>query len=432
MQCKYQCDIYKNCHKSPFYFKVCGKGFGYRESLVTHVTIHTGVKPYTCECCDSRFSCVGNLIKHKKIRPDTCGLPIYKVTKVCKRAGVKCKGKVPKVVLENSLNEYESVPEAVNESVPEDVDESISEEVNKKEIEESPIYIIEAPSEVVCEQKNIEQNETIIQTETPVHEDIFYETEIIESIDTFQNFKQINPESIEVKEMKLYDYVNIEIKNMEDAEKAQEAEFQQQNKIKFEIEYISQEIIEHVECYEDDNIDECIENETIHENEEILEYKSYIEKISDKYHCKICPKAYLNLNISIKHLKSVHNILITNYNYEDANRSRKPLKSPKHKCKFCARKYTSLILLKKHEIVHGKNGDLIHKCVCCPSYFEDKTKLDNHQNAEHKDRLECLECKKKFNHPEKLVNHMKYKHQTEKKFKVKKYSFVCSVCGKLH
>ena len=220
----------------------------------------------------------------------------------------------------------------------------------------------------------------ITSNDIPVQEEnehIFYETEIIESIDEFQNFKQINPEMIEVKEMKLYDYVNIEIKNIEDAEKAEATEIQHQNKVKFEIEnveYLRQEVIEHVECYEDDNIDECIEFEShhdqSHENEEISEYKSYIEKILDKYHCKICPKAYLNLNISIKHLKSVHNILITNYNYEDANRSRKPLKPPKHKCNFCARKYTSLILLKKHESVHGTYYNLL--CTNSNSNSTDK------------------------------------------------------------
>lgn len=281
------------------------------------------------------------MIKHKKIRPDTCGLPKYKITKVCKRAGVKCKGKIPKVIIESSINEYETV----------------TDEVIREENKESEIFIV-TPLDIVCDQQsdNLPIDDPNTPNDIPVQVDnveLFYETEII---DEFQNFKQINPELIEVKEMKLYDYVNIEIKNMEDAEKAQEAECQQQNKIKFDIEnveYISQEIIEHVECYEDDNVDESIEYETNHENEEILEYKSYIERISDKYHCKICPKAYLNLNISIKHLKTVHNILITNYNYEDANRSRKPLKSPKHKCNFCARKYTSLILLKKHESVHG-------------------------------------------------------------------------------
>ena len=292
------------------------------------------------------------MIKHKKIRPDTCGLPKYKITKVCKRAGVKCKGKIPKVIIESSINEYETVP-----------DEEIREENTETEI-----YIV-APMDVVIEQQsdNIPIEDPNPPNEIPVqeqNEELFYETEIIQSIDSFQNFKEINPELIEVKEMKLYDYVNIEIKNMEEAEKAQEVECQQQNKVKFDIEnveYITQEIIEHVECYEDDNVDESIEYETNHENEEILEYKSYIERISDKYHCKICPKAYLNLNISIKHLKSVHNILITNYNYEDANRSRKPLKSPKHKCKFCARKYTSLILLKKHESVHGMLIDYMLK-----------------------------------------------------------------------
>jgi hypothetical protein len=40
-----------------------------------------------CESCDSRFSCVGNLIKHRKSRPETCGQPQFKNnTKAAPRA----------------------------------------------------------------------------------------------------------------------------------------------------------------------------------------------------------------------------------------------------------------------------------------------------------------------------------------------------------
>lgn len=55
-------------------FQVCGKGFCHRQSLITHSTLHTGIKPFQCENCGSSFSCVGNLIKHRRTHSDTCGL----------------------------------------------------------------------------------------------------------------------------------------------------------------------------------------------------------------------------------------------------------------------------------------------------------------------------------------------------------------------
>lgn len=57
-----------------FLLKVCGKGFCHRQSLITHSTLHTGIKPFQCESCGSSFSCIGNLLKHRKTRADTCGL----------------------------------------------------------------------------------------------------------------------------------------------------------------------------------------------------------------------------------------------------------------------------------------------------------------------------------------------------------------------
>lgn len=52
---------------------MCNKGFCHRQSLVTHSTLHTGIKPYQCESCYNSFSCVGNLLKHRKTHADTCG-----------------------------------------------------------------------------------------------------------------------------------------------------------------------------------------------------------------------------------------------------------------------------------------------------------------------------------------------------------------------
>lgn len=53
--------------------QVCGKGFCHRQSLITHSTLHTGIKPYQCDNCGNSFSCIGNLLKHRKSHLDTCG-----------------------------------------------------------------------------------------------------------------------------------------------------------------------------------------------------------------------------------------------------------------------------------------------------------------------------------------------------------------------
>lgn len=95
----FRCDVSIFCKQNkmfsimkPFTFKVCDKAFSYRESLVTHSSLHTGIKPYLCEGCGSRFSCIGNLIKHRKSRPKTCGLPQFcKNTKIAPRASSKGK-----------------------------------------------------------------------------------------------------------------------------------------------------------------------------------------------------------------------------------------------------------------------------------------------------------------------------------------------------
>lgn len=93
-----QLQVHERCHtgEKPFKCDVCDKAFSHRESLVTHSSVHTGVKPYVCEFCDSRFSCIGNLIKHRRARPQTCGLPQYSSNSKCaprpssKRASIIC------------------------------------------------------------------------------------------------------------------------------------------------------------------------------------------------------------------------------------------------------------------------------------------------------------------------------------------------------
>lgn len=79
---------------------------------------------------------------------------------------------------------------------------------------------------------------------------------------------------------------------------------------------------------------------------------------------------------------------------------------------------------------HGPNGDLKYKCSCCKSHFKFLEEAEQHRIQEHRDRLECKECNKIYNHPENLHNHQKYAHSNQKKSIPKKYSFICAICSK--
>lgn len=265
------------------------------------------------------------------------------------------------------------------------------------------------------------------------------------------------------KEMDVFDYIGIEIKNIQEQEerekllqmkngssnvemiddKNQEIEHSEQN-AEFEIRDLLVEcedesyLVESSVVIDDEPTEESstmvIERlESIGEDcDEEEEFKIYIDTVGESsFSCKLCPKIYQKRHITIKHLKAEHCITLRHYNYDSSNRYRKPQKDLDWKCRFCARKYTSKRLAERHETVHGPNGDLLHKCSCCPLFFLTTEEMETHQHTEHEDKLYCKaeNCNKKFDHPEKLVSHTKYAH-SNKKASVRKYNFVCQLCGK--
>lgn len=61
----------------PYKCHLCPKEYPYRESLLTHMTVHTGIKRFLCNNCGKRFTCISNLQAHRKVQADTCGqLPL--------------------------------------------------------------------------------------------------------------------------------------------------------------------------------------------------------------------------------------------------------------------------------------------------------------------------------------------------------------------
>lgn len=277
-------------------------------------------------------------------------------------------------------------------------------------------------------------------------DEIVYKTEVVEISETFEpEFvpdESIQPdvqlEDYSKKEMDVFDYIGIEIKNIQEQEEREKL-------MKMQVEAAEEEVednfVDSTEVYEDVIIEsselfvvdkDYIEPSAVESVTEDQEFRDYVD-VDDNasYSCKLCPKIYQKRNITVKHLRTEHQIILSNYIYDNSNRYRKPQKDLDWKCCFCPRKYTSKRLVQRHELFHGPKGDLLFKCTCCPVYFQSLSKMESHQNSEHEDRLLCKVegCHKRFDHPEKLLSHTKYSHSA-KKTAVKKYNFVCQLCGR--
>lgn len=53
--------------------QICSSGFTHRETFISHLSRHIGLKRYKCYGCDKKFACISALRTHRKIRQDTCG-----------------------------------------------------------------------------------------------------------------------------------------------------------------------------------------------------------------------------------------------------------------------------------------------------------------------------------------------------------------------
>uniref|UniRef100_A0A672IBW3 C2H2-type domain-containing protein n=1 Tax=Salarias fasciatus TaxID=181472 RepID=A0A672IBW3_SALFA len=63
--------------EKPYSCEACGKSFCDRRNLLQHTRIHSGEKPYFCEACGKSFRWNSHLLKHMRIhtgeKPYPCG-----------------------------------------------------------------------------------------------------------------------------------------------------------------------------------------------------------------------------------------------------------------------------------------------------------------------------------------------------------------------
>lgn len=100
-------------------------------------------------------------------------------------------------------------------------------------------------------------------------------------------------------------------------------------------------------------------------------------------------------------------------------------------CKTCKRKFTTDVLLTRHEIIHSDlitqiKSESVPRCIICNGTFTNKSDLEEHMR-EYKQRLQteiinCQYCEKPFSKLSALIRHMKSHDQNK--------THLCNVCNR--
>lgn len=81
----------------------------------------------------------------------------------------------------------------------------------------------------------------------------------------------------------------------------------------------------------------------------------------------------------------------------------------KHICMYCGKKY---FIFHIHVSDHpGPDGSRVHRCDCCPIYFQTAAERIAHTKTPHKDRLTCEFCNRSFINARALNGHRRVYHK---------------------
>lgn len=75
----------------------------------------------------------------------------------------------------------------------------------------------------------------------------------------------------------------------------------------------------------------------------------------------------------------------------------------------------------------GSDGSLVHKCICCYTYFRTKADRNEHVRVAHKHRVTCKICNKVFRNVDSLYSHKQFSHEKRTK---RTLNYFCAKCGK--
>uniref|UniRef100_A0A182IPV1 C2H2-type domain-containing protein n=1 Tax=Anopheles atroparvus TaxID=41427 RepID=A0A182IPV1_ANOAO len=403
----YKCDASK-----------CDKAFGYRESLITHSTIHSGIKPFFCKCCDARFSCVGNLIKHRKLRPKTCGLPEYNPSsRVTPRPTKKT---MP------SLTDRKKSRMLVNPF--------------KKRLEngsDTRTVSSELASENQCEEllditaSELDTNHSLHADEVVVSEEYHnseYESEELVDMVTIhdeEDDKRMLLEYIDPNEGQPMDDIFVQKCNEQtsDSETVSFSDDATSNKgmCQSAVTNGTTDSLEISTSY----CEKEKEDEELQAQLEIVRTNSVVS--TDMFACKLCPLQYTTAYLMARHLERIHNIQLEKAR-EKLKFAKETVREKRFRCKYCNLSYVNASRLKSHIGKHGADGRLIHKCPACARYFETEEMARQHALEQHRARLVCDICEKQFKEPESLQQHVRYAHKGLKELRKQRY--MCHRCGK--